>query len=398
MQPHGYFPGRMVDCDVEPCPTVLAGGLGAGYELVDDGRPPVKPDPTKPPYRVPTMQEIRATPWNGYAIASLFAGCGGSSTGYRMAGYRVALACDIVPEAREAYRANAADYTEVIGTDVRELKGAVLLDAAERVTGRRELDVLDGSPPCQSFSTAGKRDEGWGEVIAHGDGTTQRSDDLFFDFARIVDETQPRVFVAENVSGLVKGTAKGYFKRILAALREVGYTVEARLLDAQWLGVPQARQRLIFVGVRNDLAALGFGPVHPSPLPYRYSITDGCMGLGTPELEQIVQTYVYDKDNVVRDARTQPAQTILASGYAGASSAQYYVKDAAGDRRKFTLEELRRICSFPDDFVLPGSYNQGWTRLGNSVPPVMMRAVAETIRDRILDPAGIAQAAGRGEG
>ena len=212
-------------------------------------------------YRVPSLEEVRRVPWNGYVVASLFAGGGGSSTGYRMAGYRVAYANDVVEEARATYRANCADYTAIDGTDVREVRGPAILDAVEAVTGRRELDVLDGSPPCQAFSTAGPRDRTWGLEVAHADGTQQRSDDLFYEYARLLAELRPKAFVAENVAGLVRGVARGYFKRILAALKEPGYRVEARLLDAQWLGVPQARQRLIFVGVREDL---GLG-ARPSP-------------------------------------------------------------------------------------------------------------------------------------
>ena len=78
----------------------------------------------------------------------------------------------------------------------------------------------------RSFSTAGKREAGWGKVKAYSD-TQQRTDDLFFEYARLLEGIRPRVFVAENVSGLVKGTAKGYFKLVLAALRECGYRVEA---------------------------------------------------------------------------------------------------------------------------------------------------------------------------
>src|SRR5262249_48769124 len=142
------------------------------------------------------------------------------------------------------------------------------------VTGKRagEIDVLEGSPPCASFSTAGKRDKGWGRVRPYSD-TRQRTDDLFFEFARLVAGLRPKVFVAENVSGLVKGVAKGYFLQVLPALKAAGggYRVTAKLLDAQWLGVPQARQRLFFVGVRADL---GLEPAFPAPLPYRYSIRD----------------------------------------------------------------------------------------------------------------------------
>jgi DNA (cytosine-5)-methyltransferase 1 len=99
----------------------------------------------------------------------------------------------------------------------------------------------------------------------------QRTDDLFGEYCRMIEGLRPAVFTAENVSGLVKGVAKGYFKEILARMKAAGYQVQARLLDASWLGVPQARQRIFFVGVREDL---GMAPAYPKPLPYRYSVRD----------------------------------------------------------------------------------------------------------------------------
>lgn len=222
----------------------------------------------KPPYRVPSMEEIQALPWNGFNAVSTFSGCGGSSLGYRMAGFKMLWASEFVPAAQETYRANAAPHTILDTRDIREVAGQHILDATGLGVG--EIDLFDGSPPCASFSTAGKREAGWGQVKKYSD-TKQRTDDLFFEYARLIEETRPRVFVAENVAGLVRGTAKGYFKLILARLRACGYRVQARVLDASWLGVPQSRNRLIFVGVRDDL---GTDPVHPSPLPYQYTVRD----------------------------------------------------------------------------------------------------------------------------
>jgi DNA (cytosine-5)-methyltransferase 1 len=222
----------------------------------------------KPPYRVPSMEEIRALPWNGFNAVSTFSGCGGSSLGYRMAGFKMLWASEFVPAAQETYRANAAPYTILDTRDIREVTGQDILEATGLGVG--EIDLYDGSPPCASFSTAGKREAGWGQVKKYSD-TQQRTDDLFYEYARLIEETQPRVFVAENVAGLVKGTAKGYFKLILARLRACGYRVQARVLDASWLGVPQSRNRLIFIGVREDL---GMDPAHPAPLPYQYTVRD----------------------------------------------------------------------------------------------------------------------------
>lgn len=222
----------------------------------------------KPPYRVPSMEEIRALPWNGFNAVSTFSGCGGSSLGYRMAGFRMLWASEFVPAAQDTYRANAAPYTILDTRDIREVTGQDILDATGLGVG--EIDLFDGSPPCASFSTAGKREASWGQVKKYSD-TQQRTDDLFFEYARLIEQTRPRAFVAENVAGLVRGTAKGYFKLILARLRKCGYRVSARVLDASWLGVPQSRNRLIFIGVREDL---GTDPVHPAPLPYQYTVRD----------------------------------------------------------------------------------------------------------------------------
>lgn len=388
---------------------------------------------TKPPYRVPTMAEIRAIPWNGLNAISTFSGCGGSSLGYRMAGFRVLWASEFIDAARETYRANAAPYTKLDGRDIREVAAEDILDAIGLARG--ELDLLDGSPPCASFSTAGKREKGWGQVKRYSD-KAQRSDDLFFEFARLVDGIQPRVFVAENVSGLVKGTAKGYFKAILARLRECGYRVGAQLLDAQWLGVPQSRQRLIFVGVREDL---DLDPVFPKPLPYRYTVRDALPYLRGIEVDRRTAKFGKNAGGYYRPSIDRPIDTITASGAGGdvrydwravvepeADMSRYAVGDewrklkpgeqsskyfqlvrsspdkpvgtitASGGNastasvshpyecRKFSIAELRRLCGFPDDFVLTGSYAQQWERLGRAVPPVMMAHIAAAVRDGVL--------------
>lgn len=352
-------------------------------------------DVEKPPYRVPTMREIEALPWNGYTAASTFSGCGGSSTGYRMAGFRILYANEFVEEARNAYRANAAPYTILDGTDIRQVDPAQVLEQLNLEPG--ELDLLDGSPPCASFSTAGKGSKGWGEEKKYSD-TTQRTDDLFFEFVRLLEEIRPKTFVAENVSGLIKGAAKGYFLQILAKMKGAGYRVEARLLDASWLGVPQARQRLIFVGVRDDL---GVEPVHPKPLLYRYSIRDALpwldgSGANAPPVEP--EAWMTGKatggewENIpvggqstkyfqlTRPDPDAPSGTITAAGgNAGLASVAHPF-----ECRKFSIAELRRICGFPDDFVLTGSYAQQYERLGRAVPPVMMAQTAATVRDEIL--------------
>jgi DNA (cytosine-5)-methyltransferase 1 len=411
--------------------TSQRGALGFGETTQQSARMVKRVE--KPPYRVPSMKEIEALPWNGYNVVSTFSGCGGSCLGYRMAGFRVLWASEFIPEAQKTYRANHPN--SILDTrDIRKVTAEDILAA----TGLRrgELDVFDGSPPCASFSTAGKREKGWGKVKKYSD-TEQRTDDLFLEYIRLIDGLRPKVFVAENVSGLTKGTAKGWFLDIMTRLRALGYRVRVKILDAAWLGVPQSRQRTIFIGVRDDL--VGADPSHPSPLPYQYSVRDAlpwvdrvvhdtsgqfsvgevtdrpcpAITIGVNSLnsshyqaygpkptdaqvaEASIEKYAIGAEwektpvggasekffQLVRPDPEKPCPTITqTAGNVGAAGVTHPF-----EKRKFTIGELRRICGFPDDFILTGSYAQQWERLGRAVPPVMMAAVARTVKEKILD-------------
>lgn len=352
----------------------------------------------KPPYAIPSMREVeKVRGTNGYKVVSTFSGCGGACLGLEMAGFEVLWANEFVTEARATYEANHPGVI-VDGRDIREVTGRDILDAIGLQVG--EVDLFEGSPPCASFSTAGKREKGWGRVKAYSD-TAQRSDDLFFEYARLLGELQPRTFTAENVSGLVKGKALCYFKEILVALRSKGYAVEAKVLDASWLGVPQARQRLIFVGVRNDLVdKFQVRPAHPKPLAYRYGLRD-VLDMSTAithdaetgmdvTLHRYAISAAWDRTrqgeidrryfSLIKPRLSDPSPTITASaGSVGAAGPVHPTQ-----RRKFTLEEVRLLSSFPRDFLLTGTFEQRWERIGRSVPPFMARAIGEAIRDSIL--------------
>jgi DNA (cytosine-5)-methyltransferase 1 len=163
--------------------------------------------------------------------------------------------------------------------------------------------------------------------------------------------------------------------------------------------VPQARQRTIFVGVREDL---GLDPVHPAPLPYRYSVRDALPWIvrgrfgrqgwqktdGRPSPTVNAQR-AYNPENNGQGLELveaipqadKPCSTIMAaSGNTPSAAAVTHPTE----RRKFSIGELRRICGFPDDFKLTGSYGQQWERLGRAVPPVMMSHIAASIRDQVL--------------
>lgn len=354
------------------------------------------------------MQDVQSVGRNGFSVVSTFAGCGGSSLGYRIAGFSVLAAVEFIPIAAETYEANADARTRVMCRDVRTISGAEILGDIGLKIGA--LDVLDGSPPCASFSTAGLGAKKWGAVRKYSE-TKQRTDDLFAEYIRLVDELRPKIFIAENVRGLVSGTGIGTFFDIHDMLTDIGYRVEARLLDSQWLGVPQMRQRVIIMGVRNDLVSRTGEPLRPLfPLPRkrRTIVADACPWMcdehgnehgpvpvneiDENELGPSIDRYAIGQRwhtlrlgerpekscyNMVRLDPSRPAQTITATDgcVSAAGTTHPYVC------RRLSVPELRRICSFPDDFILLGTYQQRVERIGRSVPPLMMGAVARCVAD-----------------
>lgn len=352
-------------------------------------------------YTVPSMKDVRNTPKNGYKVVSTFSGGGGSCLGYRMAGFTVLYANEFIEEAQNTYRANFPD-SFLDTRDIRSVTPESILEITKLKKG--ELDLFDGSPPCSAFSMCGSREKGWGKAKNYSD-SKQRVDDLFFEYIRILNGLQPKVFVAENVLGLLRGSARGYFNEIISAMRACGYKVKAAQVYAMWLGVPQDRRRVIFIGVRNDFDV---EPIFPKPLSYYYTLGDALEGVkNDPEevesLSEEIKNYkIYEvlkklpKNpkkrisgskvmngsyfNLVRESLNQPCSTICQ---------QNGIKSAAGnchplEDRKFTIEELKRITSIPDDFILTGIQEQQWERLGRMVPPLMMKAIADCIAKEVL--------------
>lgn len=340
----------------------------------------------KPSYKVPLMKEIMRIEPNGFNVVSTFSGCGGSCLGYRMAGFKVLYANEFILAAQNTYKANHPE--SILDTrDIRLIQPEEILHAIGKKIG--EVDLFDGSPPCASFSTSGDREKKWGEKKKYS-GLIQRTDDLFFEYSRILNGLQPKVFVAENVSGLILGVAKGYFKLILSQLKSCGYNVKASLVEAQWLGVPQMRKRLIFIGVRNDL---GINAVYPKPLPYFYSFRealDGLSDIGEYSFLSKRMNYIYNNTspgngfdkfvgkgsyfNKIRLSFERPIPTLM-------THPDLYHPSIP---RTLGINEVKRLSGFPDDFILTGSYNQQYERIGRAVPPVMMYHIAKTIQRGIL--------------
>lgn len=309
---------------------------------------------------------------NAPTVISTFAGAGGSSLGYSMAGFRELLAVEIDNNAVETFKANFSDVPVFHG-DIKKLS----VEDVFNLTGikKGELDIFDGSPPCQGFSTTGKR----------------QLDDprnyLFREYERLIKGIQPKVFVMENVGGMVKGKMKIIFSEIFEALENCGYKVSVRLLNAKYFHVPQSRNRLIFLGVRNDLNTL---PSHPKAKSKIISVKEALKNLENDkekawELKKGTKTYniwSYTKPgcsmaNFNSRLKIDPK---LPSPTQVKSTPHFHWEEP----RQMSSKEIARIGSFPDEFIFLGNREKINNRIGNSVPPLFMREIALHIKKEIL--------------
>lgn len=243
-------------------------------------------------YKAPTIDEVRESSARAFfSVISLFAGCGGSSIGYHLAGGKVLGANESADIARETYAVNHPGVV-IIPEEIQRLKGEEVLRRIGLPMG--ELDILDGSPIY-----------------------SEKKEALFLEFARIAAEIKPRVFIIEGEDEQV----------ILDQFEGVGYRVDYKILNSADFGVPRRRERLLFIGVREDL---GVEPSFPRPthrnnrIPY--------------------------------------------------------------EDKKFSICEWLRVSSFPEDFILTGTPEEQWNQIENAVPPLMMKAIARTVWADILGP------------
>lgn len=309
-------------------------------------------------------------------VISLFAGCGGSSLGYSMAGYREVLAVERDPMACATFRLNFPEVPLYAG-NIEDLTAEVCLAQSGMEPG--QLDVLDGSPPCQGFSTAGKRQ------MADARNT------LFREYVRLLEALQPRAFVMENVWGLVKARMKLVFAEMLTALKDSGYQVRVQALDAKYFGVPQRRERLIFLGIRQDLACLPtFPAVQRFLIPVREALGNKTEALAAdlpaPQMTQVYEQYWHQaaqgqsvgKFFCNRKLHLQTVAHTLAigDGFAGGTYHPLIPRGLSGGERK-------RLASFPDAFQFP-SWEHAIIGTGNCVPPLFMRAIAKHVRTMLV--------------
>jgi DNA (cytosine-5)-methyltransferase 1 len=246
--------------------------------------------------------------------------------------------------------------------------------------------VLDGSPPCQGFSIAGKRQ------------LDDPRNSLAKEFIRLLRGLQPKVFIMENVSGLVKGKMKLVFAEIMKELKASGYQVKCQLMNTMYFNVPQSRERLIWIGVRDNL---GIEPKLPEPSNYPFTVRDALINCKikdytvprsysewTEKLKPMQSvTDIHPKKfgfNIRKLDWDRPSTTITKTHTPAVGLLH------PEDNRYFSIPELMRLGSFPDNFrfqettTIFMSRQAAWERIGNSVPPLFMKAIAEHIKDEIL--------------
>jgi DNA (cytosine-5)-methyltransferase 1 len=349
-------------------------------------------------WQAPTMADVHeGEEKNLFTHVSLFAGLGGSSTGMRLAGAHTLGISEFIDYRNDIYGRNYPKC-QIWNEDIRELSGDEILRRIGLKKG--ELDLLDGSPPCSDFSTnnMGKREKQWGNEKKYSN-KRQRVDDLFYEFARVLKEVQPKVFVAENVKGLTVGNAKtilgdrskslsslmdieeedevsdltkfnGKDETIVETLRACGYKVSYQVMNCAHYGIPQIRERLIFIGIRNDLP---YSPSFPKPFTKtkqiigKDAIGNFLFNGGNVVLNPETMTYRYVKEyfpphttklQVLNKMKDEKFGTYAHRYHRDNWDKVFYTIVAQDGNnvihslvdRYFSVCEAKKIQGFPDDF------------------------------------------------
>lgn len=313
--------------------------------------------------------------------------------GYKRAGCDVIGANDIDPEMERHYKKNL-NPKHFFLCPIRDLITADLPDQFYN------LDILDGSPPCSTFSMSGARESVWGKEKHFREGQSKQVlSDLFFDYLDLVDKLRPRVAIAENVKGMLLGAAKGYTKMVMQRFEAIGYRPQLFLVNAADCGVPQRRERVFFCAIRADIKApsLKIKPSH-----HWITAGDACSDIQGLTDEEIMDTSPR-KTDIRFWSKTAPGSSyaIACKRDTGKSSFFNHIRldgEAPActlcansstlthwsDLRLLTFREWKRLGSFPDDYQAE-SERIGKYMIGMSVPPKMAEVVARAVCEQWLD-------------
>lgn len=315
-------------------------------------------------------------------VASLFCGCGGTDVGllgnfdflgkhYDAHPIAIVYANDIDPRACSIFERNFGFKPDV--RDIRDVKSADI----------PHVDILVGGFPCQSFS-----------IVAQNPKRLGVNDDrgrLFFEMCRILQEKQPKCFIAENVKGIMSANGKKAFPLIIKEFEDSGYNVSYKLLNAVNFGVPQKRERVVIVGIRKDLNER-----------FDFDCMPKVGSIPIVTLAQVMETDVADKyyfsqravDGMMRKRNTmnkgraqdvnQPCNTVGAHLAKVSLNSTDPVVFINGRYRRFTPREVARIQSFPETFELVGSESCQYRALGNAIAPVVSWYIAKEVVKLLL--------------
>lgn len=298
-------------------------------------------------------------------VVSLFSGAGGLDLGFTMAGHEIVWANDIYEDAVKTYRRNLGDH--IVCKDI------ALVDAADIPN----CDIIIGGFPCQGFSVA--------NVKRHID---DERNVLYKQLIRIIEAKKPKFFLAENVKGLTNLAKGAVFQMILSDFRALGYQVDSRILNAADFGVPQTRQRVIIVGVRNDVDFTYDFP-HPTHsktgadgLPKWVSVSKALAGIPDPDQPNDLPNHEYSKYKLNFNGYLghrqldpeKPAPTVTARGD---NKGGVVILPHPNAERRMSCRELARIQSFPLDYEFYGNRSSVYRQIGNAVPPLLGYAVAK---------------------
>jgi DNA (cytosine-5)-methyltransferase 1 len=335
------------------------------------------------------LQKIEQKP---VKVMTTFSCGGGSSMGYKLNGFDVLAANDIDPEMQYHYVKNLNPKHYFL-CPIKDLINQQLPDELY------DLDILDGSPPCSTFSTAGSREKAWGIEKHFREGQAKQVlSDLFFDFIDLANHLKPKVVIAENVKGMLLGNAKGYTKAVMRRFEEIGYKAQLFLINAADCGVPQKRERVFFCCVRKELSK------KPLKLMFKHRwipVKQALKDLGLLTHEEILDTKPsgidlkywhltdpgshYGKAKLSLEGKegcwshkrldgNMPSRTLVAT---------HEVIKHYSECRSLTFREWKRLGSFPDDYQAKND-KIGKYMIGMSVPPLMIKEVSKQIYDQWL--------------
>jgi DNA (cytosine-5)-methyltransferase 1 len=314
---------------------------------------------------------------NGPKVMTTFSCGGGSSMGYKLAGCNVIAANDIDPEMAYHYKLNLKPKHYFL----MPIKDLISKDLPDELY---DLDILDGSPPCSSFSIRGSREKVWGKKKHFREGQAEQVlDDLFFDYLDLVEKLKPKVSIAENVKGLIQGNAKGYVKLIIERYRAIGYSPQLFLLNGADCGVPQKRERVFFCAIRNDYFSQNL-TLKPSCRWISASEAVCDLGRNLDGLFMVTagaERHAQAGERPVHCPKKNPSPTLCATN----NTIDLISADRKTMKFVWSFAEYKRLGSFPDDYQAK-SEKIGKYMIGMSVPPRMTELVTRAVIDHWLKP------------